>query len=345
MGYDSQLSSMKDIMKVRNIAYLTFITALLHCNAAFGGVVTQTNAFAVIVRQREPELRQLLAVNDVSVVALSAKAELEDSLARPDSLENADAVQRFLTSVISLGVRVGGTGEFVRNDTAVACLVQALTYPDREVREIAQDRLEQITRASEYRAYVTQLIAAWRQNSSFELLDLIAMTHTAEGNAFLRHLQAEHGFWATNWLEEISADLGEPGVEGRLIKRFLSETNAQAKCDLALTLGRIGSTNAVLALVKELRTPLMVEKNTGRLSVRAKIIEALGLAFPESRLFNEELQEVRHNSSGNEQSVKERQAPYIEKVERWCQERFGITWQRERPDEPLFTFEPFFRRR
>ena len=113
-----------------------------------------------------------------------------------------------------------------------------------------------------------------------------------------------------------------------MIQRFVSETNVAVKGELALKLGYVGTTNAVLVLAKELRSPLKVDEQQYFYSLRYRILQALGRAYPDEEMFNEELNFVTEGPNYGIQTDQER---YLDRVEHWAEKEYGITWRNERP--------------
>ncbi len=304
---------------------------------AFGDEPNQTNDFGAFVRERDSEIRALLQLKMVRIGLTDKKTQVIAFLDNKAENDPKTCMQ-FLGHLMWFASAVEGTHGFIRQEAVVACFVQGLFHPDESVRAAALDFLTDDTPSSEYRRYAKQIVAAWPMTrNGDQYIKLLAATRTEEANAFLRRLAADSPLGQRFLPDEVWAKLGDGTRELALIKRFETQTNAAFKGRLALTLGFVGTTNAVVALARELRTPLVVDQPGRYYSVRLKILEALGQAFPESRMFNEDFRQMleTRNFDVEGAGIDMVQERYLDRVEAWCQQQFGIQWQRERPKGPL----------
>jgi hypothetical protein len=77
-----------------------------------------------------------------------------------------------------------------------------------------------------------------------------------------------------------------------------------------------------------MRTPLIGYHPTYKFSVRYQIIQALGQALSDEKLFNEEFGNILYALRSR---MKMDGDDYINKVEKWCETSFDIKWQSPRP--------------
>ena len=251
--------------------------------------------------------------------------------------------------------------KYIEEDFVIDCLVSAL-YQD-SLRSIAFSDIFDHVKPSALKRHDKWIIGIWeKMKFEHKLLFLIGSLDTDESRKFIRQLIQKEGYieipedvkarvkdkdilkelrerFRIEIPDEIRAKVGNLEIQKRLIEQFQKESDAKTKGELALKLGYIGTQEAVLALVKEIRTPLIVEDKQKAFvrpksySVRYKIIEALGKAFPDEELFNDELQEIIQNTAGvNDDKIYEsRGGDYYDRVEKWCQEKFNIQWENPRP--------------
>lgn len=121
------------------------------------------------------------------------------------------------------------------------------------------------------------------------------------------------------------AALGHKETEKRYIDLFLSTGSPAEKARLAETLGFIGTPETLRALAKEMRTDLIfVLTGSYRKSVRLNIISALSFNYPDKTFLYD-------NAILDERGY--------DRVERFCEETFGIIWEKPRPE--FLTIEGF----
>ncbi|MBD3179358.1 MAG: hypothetical protein GF417_06990 [Candidatus Latescibacteria bacterium] len=114
------------------------------------------------------------------------------------------------------------------------------------------------------------------------------------------------------------AALGDDELEETFIEDFRKANDPEAKAEHASVLGKIGTQKALKALAGEVRTGLIIEMpNVMMKSVRLDIISAMGYNFPEKEFLHD-------NAITDDQGYA--------RVEQFCEDRFGISWETERPD-------------
>lgn len=124
----------------------------------------------------------------------------------------------------------------------------------------------------------------------------------------------------SGWEEYIIAlaALGDQELEAPYIEKFMNTDDPETKARLAARLGQIGTSGALTALAKEVRTGLVIEMtNVMRKSVRLDIIAALSYNYPDKEFLYD-------NAINSDQDYA--------RVEEFCREKFGVSWERERPD-------------
>ncbi|MFO7914574.1 MAG: hypothetical protein R6U43_02650 [Candidatus Krumholzibacteriales bacterium] len=114
------------------------------------------------------------------------------------------------------------------------------------------------------------------------------------------------------------AALGDEELEAPYIDRFMKTDDPETKAGLAAKLGLIGTRNALAALAEEVRTGLVIEMtNVMRKSVRLDIIAAMSYNYPDREFLYD-------NAITSDEGY--------QRVEEFCREKFGVTWEKERPD-------------
>jgi len=289
---------------------------------------TEDAPLVAFLRQRSNDVRQL-AVPTGASGAVPALPLLQNLPENPD----AEARQHIVTALLSLSLqRSAGRPpkRFVQDELFVTSLIYSLLDPDHKVRAAASSYLAAHVLPSESQSNQVQLlIMAWPKDQSDALARVIAATGTVQAAALLKDLEGQ----GVRLPDEVRAKLGERGVEDRLLASFGGEMNAASKGEMALKLGYIGSSNAVLALTRELRSPLFVDGPNERYSLRYRILEALGRAMPYDVRFTEDLNFVTRAPL---YGIKVDQEKYLDGIEAWAEGTLKMTWQSNRPAGPLW---------
>jgi hypothetical protein len=121
------------------------------------------------------------------------------------------------------------------------------------------------------------------------------------------------------------AALGNEKQESYIINQFITAKDADQKIRFAKLLGYVGTKKAATALAGEMRTDIIkILPNVYARSVRLDIAHALEMINPETTILYE-------NNIDDDASY--------ENIEHFCQERYGIVWQKNRP--PFLAMQGF----
>src|SRR5262249_23830184 len=105
--------------------------------------------------------------------------------------------------------------------------------------------------------------------------------------------------------------------ERKFIERMLREENVQKKFDEVEVLGCIGTRAALTAIASEMRSDMMRGHGMHfRVLIQDKLVEALRLNYPDLPF----LESYDYSS--------------YRRIERFCEEEFGVKWTRPSPFEP-----------
>jgi hypothetical protein len=121
------------------------------------------------------------------------------------------------------------------------------------------------------------------------------------------------------------AALGNAKQEEYIVNNFITAKDADQKIRFAKFLGYVGTKKAATALASEMRTDIIkILPNVYARSVRLDIAHALEMINPETTILYE-------NNIDDDSSY--------EKIEHFCQERYGIVWSKNRP--PFLAMQGF----
>lgn len=165
--------------------------------------------------------------------------------------------------------------------------------------------------------YGDKLVANLRSMPDPTLLLVIAKAKPRQAVDVIDGLM-EDPRWSNSVEGQItSAALGNKKIEQEYVSRFLKESDPHKKAEYARYLGFIGTEAALKALASEMRTDLVIENPGVTIrSVRIFIIDALSYNFPEKTF-------LWDNAIEDDEGYA--------RVERFCEETFGTTWDVERP--------------
>lgn len=234
------------------------------------------------------------------------------------------------------------TGAWITNRIVISFLVAALRSEDRYIPERAKNELINVfpPALSEHEAEMIDLGA----NAPLRILARI----NRNPSTALKSLVEKRCPNMASLPREILARIGDQAAEQALIADFTRENDARAKGELAVKLGYVASSNTLIAIAKEFRSPLIVnpEDRTHTIgreySIRYKILLGLREAFPAEALFSDELAEVVKQTERcfmdrvTAEKTKRCAAvsnSYYDKVEEWLTVQFGIRWEMARPDD------------
>ena len=285
--------------------------------------------FDAVVIRHEAKLRALAEESGRGVdQAPRAAKQVEQYLTDRD----AEAARRLVETVgiASMGSELRPhVPARIGDDAVIDLLVASLQSPDANLRQLSLTYLWKYVSPDRLRGRVDGLVEAWGVTQDDLLLLLLGETGTTEAQDLLREIMPSR----RDVPRKLRARVYGGAAAVDLIQSFYAETDPEAKGRLALELGYVASPAAISALAGEFRTPLVVETRYYSYSVRYRILMGLRRALPSERLFGQELTDVVRATQdlGSEQHAERVGNPYIDRVERWCEGRFEIEWDKPRP--------------
>ena len=248
----------------------------------------------------------------------------EDVLAElPKLTESLDAMDQrdVLLAVLNIGTTEDDR-RWVMSSAVTAYWVEAaVTAQDDEVRAYAADLLVKYVPDSFIAVHAATLVNATEQGKLYNSL-LLGKTCAEEARQLLL---ANRKLWNVNEAKAKAAcaKLGDAGMARDLVDDYQNEHDGRKKASLAQMLGYIGDPACVLALARDMRTPIVYKVGGVRRSLRTDIVAALGCAYPRESVFRD------HGLQGTAEID-----AWFAAVEKWLQKHLEITWQTERP-EPI----------
>lgn len=190
--------------------------------------------------------------------------------------------------------------------------------PDREVRNRAAEILVDHVPDVYLQVWGREIVAAAKKHSTDSDILLLGKTGAVEARQLLLS-DKEFKRIDPRETQMALAKLGDTKLSTQFIRDFEREKGPTKKATLAKTLGYIGDAGCVLALARNIRSPLTVEIGAVRKPLRFEIAAALSTAFPETPIFwVSPLKPPQDNS-------------WYERIEKWLQGYLGITWDQPRP--------------
>ena len=235
-------------------------------------------------------------------------------------------------------------GTRLRDPLVIACLVAALQAQNPTLRQIALQDLKSSAAPSSLTSHAKQMVQSWECIHDYDLVWLVVAADRVVGAAFVNTLQQKTN---ARIPLEIHARAGDSAAERELIEDFLQETNAFTKGELAERLGYVATSNALLTIVQEFRSPLVVDTPSCAYSLRYKILLGLRDAYPDAPLFNEDLSRLKSAITDIQKpsAVEKMSKGYFDEVEKWCETNFDVQWKEPRPTFPLYQLHIFSERR
>lgn len=308
------------------------VTAFLIALCARSTVAADSHAFADAFSSFIASNRMALAdyIRSSGYVGDDQEAAPQrDLLTALASGTRAEASGALLSLLVGSALHNKPEGTRIRVPLVVTCLVTGLSANSPETRKLALRFITAHVAPSSLTDHMEELSQSWELVREYDLLRIIAAADHTRGRTFVNEL-VEQGCEVPI---EIRARTGDQLAERDLIARFLRATDVAVKGELACKLGFAASSNALMAIVPEIRSPEVVEKTYYAYSLRYKILMGLREAYPDEPLFNEELSEVvrRTRNCGDTTTAESQSEGYFDRVEKWCETRFGVRWKQARP--------------
>ncbi len=216
-------------------------------------------------------------------------------------------------------------GRLVRDRRILAILTQDGIEKPGTVRDYCLESLQSFVPPELLNYYgrtLTENLERWPDSTAFLV---IAKANPPHALPVVEKLMR-----SPEWSHETSAliakaALGDTAAESQLVEPFLTTKDAKEKARLAKLVGFIGTRSALTALASQMRTDLIfVLVGSYRRSVRLDIMAGLSYNFPDKLfLYDNAVQD----DSG------------YDLVEKFCEQTFGVHWDRPRP--PFLTIEGF----
>ncbi|GEM_PF-1507560 len=208
-------------------------------------------------------------------------------------------------------------GDLIRDRSIITLFIREGLSRKSSTRDYCIDRLQYSVPAAILKEYGKQLSDNLRMWPDATLLLVVAKAKAPDAKEVVDSLMKISG-----WAQEIetriaAAALGDMDLESTFIKAFQTATTPEEKKDAARYLGFIGTPDALKALASDMRTDMVLEMTrVSKRSVRIFIIEALHYNYPDMTFLFD-------NAVNSDEDYA--------RIEKFCEETFGITWTKERP--------------
>jgi len=249
---------------------------------------------------------------------LIGRDDIIGELRKASGLLNDKEKMQILDAVLNIGMQKDQR-RWVRSCVVTAYLVEvAVDADDKGLRQHAGELLVEYVPAAYIKVHAAELLEATKEGKLQNAL-LLGKTGAEEG----RELVAKGGkLWNANDVtaRAAAARLGDIALSGTLVEAYRLEKDGRKKAHLAKTLGYIGDAACVLALARDMRTPIVYDAGGVRRSLRVDIVMALGEVYPQEAVLQK--RDVQGDQEADE---------WYDAVEKWLEKNLGMTWQTERP--------------
>ena len=257
--------------------------------------------------------------DSAAVHALTEAMRNESSFVREQAARMLIAIGKQADPLSARGIPI------IRDPQVIQALVKAGLPNVASVCDIVLDALQTLVPAEALRPHGAALVDQLKKTPTQTAFLLIAKVKPAEAAPVVRELAASPRWAGVEEAKIAQAALGNRTLEQEFIDRFTQARDPEKVAQLARVMALIGTEPALKALAARMRTDLVIEMtNVFRRSVRLDIMAALSYAFPE--------QPFLYDNAVSDDSGYER-------VEKFCEERFGTKWDRPRP--PFLTVQGF----
>ncbi len=250
--------------------------------------------------------------------ALIGRDDVLEELRKISGLLNAKERRQILDAVLNIGMQKDQR-RWVRSCAVTAYLVEvAVDADDKGLRQHAGELLVEYVPATYIKVHAAELLKAMKEGKLENAL-LLGKTGAEEG----LELVAKGGkLWSVNDVtaRAAAARLGDTALSRSFVEAYQLEKDGRKKAHLAKTLGYIGDAACVLALARDMRTPIVYDAGGVRRSLRVDIIAALGEVYPQEAVLQ------KRDVQGDQETDE-----WYDAVEKWLERYLGMTWQTERP--------------
>ena len=208
-------------------------------------------------------------------------------------------------------------GQIIRHPRVISILVaDGLARPDSG-RDAALDTLQKLVPASHLQPHKAALVEDLKKYPDTTALLLIAKAKPPEAAPVVRQLLGSPRWSREQATAVAAAALGDQSFEKDFTEPFVPTQDPREKARLARALGWIGTHSALTALASQMRTDLIYEvPRAFRRTLRLDIMAALSYNFPDQPV----LYELNLTDDTG-----------YDRIEQFCVQRFGVTWDRPRP--------------
>jgi len=190
--------------------------------------------------------------------------------------------------------------------------------PDRDVRNWAADLLVDHVPDAYLRRWAKEIVAAAKRHSTDRDILLLGKTGAAEARQLLLNDEKFRKTSATS-CDLALAKLGDTKRSEQFVQAFNKAKDPERKAALARRLGYVGDAACVMALARQMRSPMMVPTGGVVKPLRVEIAEALSAVYPENPVFW-----IPYAKRPSDDS-------WYEGMERWLNGYLGVTWDQPRP--------------
>ncbi|MFH0724839.1 MAG: hypothetical protein V2B19_00540 [Pseudomonadota bacterium] len=249
--------------------------------------------------------------DDVAVKGFTEALRTEDAQVRLQIVKLLVDLGRKTDPLYKQGI------ELIRNQSVIRALLTEAISQAGMARDAALDAVQTRVPPEMIANFSSNLPDNLRQWPDSTALLIIAKGKIGNALPVVRELEG-----MPRWSKETSlliakAALGDQATENTFVEPFLATTDPVEKERLARLVGFIGTRSALTALASQMRSGLVfLQEGNFKRSVRLKIMEALAYNFPDKIFLHDN---AIINDSG------------YERVEKFCEETFGIQWRTARP--------------
>ncbi len=208
-------------------------------------------------------------------------------------------------------------GGMIRDRTIVGILVNDGLSRKGPARDICLDLLQYAVPGHVLKDFGRQMADNLKMYPDATLLLVIAKAKAPEAKDAVDSLMKIPGWAGETETRIAAAALGDREIERSFIERFRAAQEPAEKAELAKLLGLIGTESALREVAAAMRSDMIIEMSgVSSRSIRIYFIEALSYNFPEETFLYD-------NAVNSDEDYA--------KVEKFCEERFGVKWKKERP--------------
>ncbi len=308
---------------MKNIRLALGVAILVGAQMCLGQMVKASDGppdAGVIARQLVEDVKNN---RPVQAQALRGRDDVLTELREMVGPLDVGARKNILSAVLNIGVQEPQQ-RWVRSSAVTAYLVDVAVNSDhQELRERAADLLVEYVPDRYITVHAAALVKA-AEDGKLDNALLLGKTNAEEAKPLLAK---EGRLWsvAPKDARAALAKLGDTSFSKSFIDAYQREQDGEQKARLAERLGYIGDAACVLALARDMRTPIVYNGAGVVRSLRVDIVMALGEAYPQVAVLQK--RDVQGHKEIDE---------WYDAVEKWLEGYLGITWSTKRP-EPLTT--------